>query len=211
MDIDAFWTLIQHTKHHEGPRPERLAFLRQQLTASPSSDIVQFQAHLDRACDLAYTWDLWGAAMRIFGGWCSDDGCEYFRNWLISLGRDVFERAVKNPDSLADVPEIRQLIGRHSREWTNEEWPEWEVLDYVAGEAYAEVEGIEDDCGDALYDAVEQLLQQGEPFLRHPAGDRWDARDEAASAIKLPKLTGLFPLTSPPRSRLGLPPDPTSR
>jgi hypothetical protein len=36
-------------------------------------------------------------------GGCSDDGFDYFRGWLISQGRTVFEAALENPDSLADV------------------------------------------------------------------------------------------------------------
>jgi hypothetical protein len=48
----------------------------------------------------SYTWALWGAAYLINGG-CSDDGFDYFRGWLICQGRDVFQRAVHDPDSLA--------------------------------------------------------------------------------------------------------------
>jgi hypothetical protein len=50
----------------------------------------------------AYRWDLWGAAYIIQGG-CSDDAFEYFRSTLISLGRDTFERAVADPDSLVEL------------------------------------------------------------------------------------------------------------
>ena len=52
----------------------------------------------------AYHWDLWGAAYLINGG-CSDDGFEYFRRWLVLQGRDVFQAAVSNPDTLAEVAE----------------------------------------------------------------------------------------------------------
>lgn len=43
------------------------------------------------------------AASLILGG-CSDDGFEYFRGRLIAQGREVFERSVADPDSLADLP-----------------------------------------------------------------------------------------------------------
>ena len=33
-------------------------------------------------------------------GGCSDDGFEYFRGWLLSRGRKVYEAAMRNPDSL---------------------------------------------------------------------------------------------------------------
>jgi hypothetical protein len=72
---------------------------------------------LDEVADLAraewelrarsYRVDLWGAAYLINGG-CSDDGFEYFRGWLMAQGRDVFERALVDPDTLADVPAVRE-------------------------------------------------------------------------------------------------------
>ena len=51
--------------------------------------------------DSAYCWSLWGAAYVINGG-CSDDPFVDFRASLISRGRQVFERALSDPDSLAD-------------------------------------------------------------------------------------------------------------
>lgn len=35
---------------------------------------------------------------------CSDDSFIDFRAWLVSQGRDVYMAALKDPDSLADVP-----------------------------------------------------------------------------------------------------------
>lgn len=58
--------------------------------------------HFDRAFAAAYQWLLWAAAYIIEGG-CSDDGFMDFRYGLISRGRSVFERALADPDSLADV------------------------------------------------------------------------------------------------------------
>lgn len=51
------------------------------------------------------TWNLWGAAYVINGG-CSDDCFEYFRGWLVLQGRETFERALANPDSLAVHPQL---------------------------------------------------------------------------------------------------------
>ena len=50
--------------------------------------------------------DLWGAAYLINGG-CSDDGFDHFRGWLMTQGREVFARAVAEPDSLAELPQVR--------------------------------------------------------------------------------------------------------
>jgi len=37
------------------------------------------------------------------GGGCGDDGFTDFRSWLISMGREAFERALRDPDSLGSV------------------------------------------------------------------------------------------------------------
>ena len=49
-----------------------------------------FQRAFERQQARAYSWDLWGAA---------------FQRWLISKGRVVFEAALADPDSLADLLE----------------------------------------------------------------------------------------------------------
>jgi hypothetical protein len=37
----------------------------------------------------------------VVNGHCSDDSFENFRCWLVSMGRDVYENALANPDSLS--------------------------------------------------------------------------------------------------------------
>lgn len=133
-----------------GPgRAAREHYLEGRLAALTPDGIVAFQAFLDQACDRAFTWELVGAATRIFGGWCSDDSFEYFRFWLIGRGRVTFERAITMPGSLAAVPAIQRLAGRPRHEWDDdEEWPERETLDYIAANAYRLVTGTGDECGE---------------------------------------------------------------
>ena len=42
---------------------------------------------------------MWCAAYIMNGG-CSDDSFEYFRLWVISRGKDVYQKAKANPDTL---------------------------------------------------------------------------------------------------------------
>lgn len=49
---------------------------------------------------------LWAAACVANGG-CSGDGFDYFRAWLIAQGREVFERAVADPNALAELPIVQ--------------------------------------------------------------------------------------------------------
>ncbi|HZV01390.1 MAG TPA: DUF4240 domain-containing protein [Planctomycetota bacterium] len=60
----------------------------------------------DVAMSRAYTWDLRGAAYVIHGG-CSTDSFWDFRAGLVSLGRDVFERSLRDPDSLVEIEDVR--------------------------------------------------------------------------------------------------------
>ena len=194
MDAEGFWQLIATSVENASSRSAREHILKDRLTTLPPADIVAFQAFLDQARNHAFTWDLWGAAVRIFGGWCSDDGFDYFRLWLIGQGRATFECAAASPDSLAGVSSISRLAGRPRREWDDdEEWPEWESLDYVAKDAYESATGDASEYGKAFYDAVKIQLSST-TFKRNPEGERWDAKDEAIAALKIPLLAACFPL-----------------
>ncbi|MEU3933909.1 DUF4240 domain-containing protein [Streptomyces sp. NPDC029044] len=112
MDTDSFWKLIEECRRQAQGPDERLAWLRGALARRPLAEVVQFQVRLDEVTHEAFTWDLWAAADRIFGGWCSDDGFCYFGLWMVGLGRDAFSRALADPDPLADVPEVQRMVGR---------------------------------------------------------------------------------------------------
>src|SRR6478752_2589958 len=98
MDLNQFWHLVDSTRG----QPDRAAKLAELLAAHTPDDIIRFRLVYDDLMQAANRVDLWGAAHVINGG-CTDDGFYYFREGLIELGRPVFEAAVKDPDSLADV------------------------------------------------------------------------------------------------------------
>ncbi|MFF0778440.1 DUF4240 domain-containing protein [Streptomyces sp. NPDC003720] len=78
--ISEWWQpaeLIEECRSKAHVRAERLAWLKDELARRPVKETVGFQACLDRLCEQAFTRDLWAAAERIFGGWCSDDGFCY--------------------------------------------------------------------------------------------------------------------------------------
>jgi hypothetical protein len=76
----------------------------------------------------SYRSPLWAAAYVINGG-CSDDGFENFRSRLITQGRQVYERTVADPDTLADLPVIQAKAPRT--------WPvECEDTLRITSEAY---------------------------------------------------------------------------
>src|SRR5215471_9411707 len=100
MDEPTFWTLVEAAKAEATPalsnQPE---ILRKKLEALPPREIVEFDRIFTQLHHDAYRWDLWAAAYIIEGG-CSDDGFTDFRSWLISMGRDVYDAALRDPETL---------------------------------------------------------------------------------------------------------------
>ncbi|MEM7455590.1 MAG: DUF4240 domain-containing protein [Planctomycetota bacterium] len=108
MDESQFWSIIAGSRSElsqtarEGNFARQLDNISTLLAELPDADLVEFDRLFTTRFYEAYRWDLWGAAYLIGGG-CSDDGFMDFRAWLISMGREVYESAIRNPDSLADV------------------------------------------------------------------------------------------------------------
>ena len=105
VDEAEFWAIIE--------RAATPSDLHSELGTLTEDQLLEFEHHHARYIDQAYTWDLWGAAYVINGG-CSDDTFEYFRAALIGRGRDIFERALADPDSMTDVDFDE-----------DEEWEDW--------------------------------------------------------------------------------------
>lgn len=94
MDPERFWQLMEQAE-----TPDALHKL---LDALPEPELVAFERLHDEAVDRAYDWGVWGAAYVINGG-CGDDTFMDFRAYLVSRGRAIYEAALAEPDSLADV------------------------------------------------------------------------------------------------------------
>ena len=100
MTLKEFWEHIEKTRRKDSDaHVDRLVA---RLAKLPPGRIIDFHQRWNQLQRAAYNWNLWGAAYLINGG-CSDDGFDYFCDWLLLQGRKVYEAALKNPDSLADV------------------------------------------------------------------------------------------------------------
>jgi hypothetical protein len=161
MILEKFWQTIQtvHTKSGTDIG-KRFEVLEEELDKLPLEEVQSFDDHFTNCLDRAYTHKLWGAAY-VIGGGCSDDGFWDFRSTLITCGRDIFERALKNPESLADLD--RDLVDDL----------QVEGLQYIAGKV-AERKGGE-------------LRGRAQPHPKEPAGEKWDEADVAQLYPKLAK------------------------
>jgi hypothetical protein len=171
MSDDRFWALIGATTAFERDPGRQLAALRSALERLTVPEIEAYEAAFDQYMRRSYSWDLWGAAYVVHGG-ASDDGFEYFRCWLISKGRAVFEKVTADPDSLADflAPDLEGVL-------------EFEDFAYVAREVWGEKTGLP---GNQMPNAANMIYVGLEP-----SGTRFE-EDEAYLSRRYPKLWRRF-------------------
>jgi Protein of unknown function (DUF4240) len=162
----AFWQLIAETRTAaENDSGRQSDLLEQRLRRLPAGQIADFERIRQGLDRQAYTYDLWGAAYVIEDG-CSDDCFRDFRGYLISLGREAYEAALHDPDSLASVAQ-------------DAETGNWENADDVARDAY---EGVADEdipTGDS------------EPS-GDPRGTPWDDEQTEQLVQRYPRLAARF-------------------
>lgn len=159
MPADQFWQIIDRAARSDCDPDAHMEALRVVLRELSAEEVLSFEVAFRRYLNAAYKWDLWGAAYVVHGG-CSDDGFEYFRRWLVSRGRDVYEAALADPDSLAqlDVPPGPDDV-----------W-EFEEIYYVAKDVFEEKGGEGD-----VRDHSEPEAGMGGAG---PSGDPFEENDE---------------------------------
>ena len=159
MDAEGFWELIEGA---DSP-----SALHTALGNLSDDELASFERHYNAAFYDSYDWGLWGAAYVINGG-CSDDGFDYFRAYLISLGRGVFEAALTDPDSLADA----EMATEDDEDWEGWMSPTMTVIHARTGR----------------YAFATELDPQF-AGRRQPTGDEWDESDLPA---RFPRLTAKY-------------------
>ena len=160
MTLDQFWNIIEKVHRESGTDiDKRFEQLEAALGKLPLSEVQSFDTQFRDCLDRAYTWGLWGAA-HVMGGGCSDDGFWDFRSTLIACGRKIFERALKEPDSLAELPfELGDSL-------------QVEGIQYIAGKVAERLGG--------------DLVGRSKPHPKQPLGEKWD---ENRLAKFYPRLT----------------------
>lgn len=166
MDETEFWELIDTTREAaEGDPEEQAELLVDRLLQLDPESVLDFARHFEARYNRAYRWDLWGAAWVLLDG-ASDDAFDFFRCWLIGQGREVFEGALHDPDSLADLLD----------DFDEEIDGDGEDLGYAADEAYEQLTGtVAPDLGIP-------------PAPAEPEGTPVDFEDESALAERYPRL-----------------------
>ncbi len=167
MELQEFWEIIEKSKQSAGTDQQaQYDAIKEMLSQMLVEEIMDFERHFQELQSTSWLNVLWGAAYLINGG-CSDDCFDYFRSWLVAQGKDVFEKAVENPDSLADYEEAE------------EDKVEFEDLLYLSNRVYKEK------IGENLPDSVYVTVYGS-------SGEDWDFDDENEMKKRYPKLCTKF-------------------
>ncbi|MGC4768049.1 DUF4240 domain-containing protein [Micromonospora sp. DT44] len=194
MNVEEFWGVVERARAAAGvaaDQPQRdgqpsavADALVVELTRLPLSHIVAFDQMFGEVADRADNWDVCAACWIIEYGFLSDDGFSDFQAGLIGLGRDAFESAARDPDSLADHPAVRQISASEGRHL----WIGDEALLCAAEAAYERLTGD----SEAFWDVVESAQSANTAPPEEPADERWDLTDEDEWRRRLPRLFELF-------------------
>lgn len=187
IDVDGWWAVIERARAVVGDRAEDRnppddplpdALVDELAKLTPAELIDWYVVHV-QVTDSAYHYPLWNAAYLIEGG-CGDDGFMDFRDGLAMQGRDVFTRAVAEPDSLAELPLVVRMA-------EDKGWLGFESISYLARKAYERVQGETTSLDEALDKAVRALNRPSAP-----TGEDWDVEDDDENRRQLPRLAALF-------------------
>ncbi|RBQ09885.1 DUF4240 domain-containing protein [Pedobacter miscanthi] len=99
LDEDLYWKIIEFSLQQADNQYDQEQVLIREIEKLNQQQMIGFRLRTDKLLYDTYNSEMWCAAYIMNGG-CSDDMFEYFRNWVISRGRDVYYAAKENPDSL---------------------------------------------------------------------------------------------------------------
>jgi hypothetical protein len=103
MDINDFWALIRQSyEDANGNLDVQVELLVEKLVDRTIEDILAYDSIFEDFMDQSNTATLWDAA-DIIGCGCGYDDFSDFRGWLIAHGREVYENAISDPESLVDL------------------------------------------------------------------------------------------------------------
>src|SRR5688572_11620451 len=109
MTREEFWELIDAARSVAMFDRARLpGALRDELAEMDEEELVAFIRHFEELRLESFRQELYAAAW-IAGGGAADDDFSDFRDWLITLGREAFEDALRDPQRILDHAEPADL------------------------------------------------------------------------------------------------------
>jgi hypothetical protein len=172
MPEDQYWALIDQSIKNTDSEEDQETYLIEQLEKLPPTEIIGFRLRTDKLMYDTYTSELWCAGYVMLGG-CSDDSFDYFRNWIIANGKEVYYNAKQDPDTLVvfDAED-----GLFEAEW----------FGYVANEAFTNKTGKD------LYDYIDEENLTAKEGNYSEIDFNWEEEDPESMKRICPKLFEKF-------------------
>ncbi|MFV0181660.1 DUF4240 domain-containing protein [Empedobacter falsenii] len=101
LEEDLFWQIIENSLIDANNLQDQELALMQELDVLTAEDIIGFQLRLDFFAYTLHLPEVWCASCIMNDG-TNPEHFYYFKNWIISQGKELFEKAILNPDYLAD-------------------------------------------------------------------------------------------------------------
>ncbi|WP_460705097.1 DUF4240 domain-containing protein [Myceligenerans halotolerans] len=198
MDVDTFRRLVAEIrKHGAAPNARDGEALANKVVDTLAErlgpdELLAFEAVAGALADTADS-PAMEAAMFLIEGYISDDTFMDLRDGLILLGRETFEAAVADPDSLAEYFENEHLDSSTGRMGIA-----FESITSCVADAWVRVTGAED--RDVFWDAAESFERQAVVPVSPPADEPSILHDADATRARLPRLAERFPHRFKPRA-----------
>jgi hypothetical protein len=170
MTHEHFWTIIERAcKSDRRLSDQWRGNLVAGLADLRADEIVEWNHLFDRFVANACTVELM-AACYIMNTGAGDDGFYYFRCWLVGMGKDVYQKALRDADSLADV-----------------------ALPYSSGiDAEAEIYGAAHAAWMQVTGKPDTAPYPARNEAAELVGDVWDFDDDELMRKHLPRLTAFY-------------------
>lgn len=169
LEEELYWQIVAESLANSKDEKEQETYLIARLEKMPLQEIIGFRFRTDKLLYDTHTSPMWCAAHLINSG-CSDDGFIYFRNWVISRGKEVYTNAKENPDTL--ITQIHESC----------DYYEFESFWYVALEAY------ENRTGQDLYEHIELGEFEYSEFYYPGIGFNWTSKNPESMKAICPRL-----------------------
>lgn len=143
LDETIYWNIVDSSVKNTKNQDAQERFLVKEIEKLTPKQMIGFRLRTDKLLYDTYNSEMWCAGYIMNGG-CSDDGFEYFRNWIIARGKETYYKAKENPDSL-----ISEFV-------EGEEYYDFESFWYVALTAF------ENKTGKELYDYISDDFKTNE-------------------------------------------------
>ncbi|MFD0964220.1 DUF4240 domain-containing protein [Pseudofulvibacter geojedonensis] len=143
LDETMFWNIVDSSLKNTKNQDSQERFLVKEIEKLTPKQMIGFRLRTDNLLYNTYNSEMWCAGYIMNAG-CSDDGFEYFRNWVISRGKNTYYKAKESPDTL-----ITEFV-------EDTKYYEFEAFWYVALIAF------ENQTGKNLYDYISDDFKTNE-------------------------------------------------